>query len=78
MDLHGFEGLARTDPDYALRLQLLSEGFKPQQLSPDLDGLAGQWRRHMTGKFLVLLLDNADDEEQVLPFLPGGSGTSCW
>jgi tetratricopeptide (TPR) repeat protein len=73
IDLHGHDGLARTDPEFRLS-ELLSTSFSPKRLPGDLDGLKQEWRRHLAGKFTVLLLDDAEDALQVTPFLPSGSG----
>ena len=38
-----------------------------------LDALSDEWKRHLRGKLAVLVIDNADDEREVKPFLPDGS-----
>jgi tetratricopeptide (TPR) repeat protein len=74
IELHGLEGLGRTDPRDALTVQLEQlVGPDPRRAKMNLDDLSAEWRNYLQGKFLVLVLDNAVDEGQVLPFLPGGS-----
>src|SRR5262249_40381626 len=73
VELHGLEGLIRTDPGDALRAQLDLDSPDPRRATMNLDDLSAEWRKYLQGKFLVLVLNNADDEAQVLPFLPGGS-----
>jgi hypothetical protein len=74
VDLHGFDGLrAQASSENSLARLLTETGFQGK-LASSTDGLAAQWRGHLAKAFLVLLLDNAADAEQVLPFLPGESG----
>lgn len=73
IELHGLEGLRRRDPRDALRELLDIDGPDPRRAAMNLDDLAAEWRKHLQGKFLVLVLDNAHEEDQVIPFLPGGS-----
>lgn len=73
VELHGLEGLLRTDPRDALRAQLDLDSPDPRRATMNLDELSAEWRKYLQGNFLVLVLNNADDEAQVLPFLPGGS-----
>lgn len=75
VDLHGLDGLARTDPRNALRELLDLVSPDPRREKMNLDDLSAEWREYLQGKFLVLVLDNAADEDQVLPFLPGGSSS---
>jgi tetratricopeptide (TPR) repeat protein len=72
VELHGLEGLERTEPEDALRA-LLPDGDNPRISAMNLDQLSAEWRKQLHGKFLILLLNNAEDESQILPFLPGGS-----
>ena len=71
--LHGLDGLERTDPKDDLRRLLDLDGPDSQRYSMTLDQLSAEWRKYLDDKFLILLLDNAVDEGQVVPFLPGGS-----
>jgi tetratricopeptide (TPR) repeat protein len=73
VELHGLEGVARTDPRDALHHLLDLQGPDLRRATMNLDDLSAEWRNYLQGKFLILVLDNADSEDQVLPFLPGGS-----
>jgi tetratricopeptide (TPR) repeat protein/pimeloyl-ACP methyl ester carboxylesterase len=74
LDMYGFGDRTPQDPADILRKYLSAASGDSQKITTDLDGLKDQWRLHMIGKFLVLVLDNVGDEDQVLPFLPGGAG----
>ena len=74
VELHGLEGLGRTDPKDALHALLNLDSTDRQRSTMSLDELSAEWRKSLDEKFLILLLDNANDENQVLPFIPGGSG----
>lgn len=71
VDLHGFDPVTGpTPPATALRrlldgLDVTAEG--------DTDVLAARFRSAVAGKRMLVLLDNAHDEDQVVPLLPGGS-----
>jgi hypothetical protein len=69
-----FGDRAPKNPAEILRNYLSTVSGDSQKITTDLDGLKDQWRLDMIDKFLVLVLDNVGDEDQVLPFLPGGSG----
>jgi tetratricopeptide (TPR) repeat protein len=74
VELHGLEGPGETDPNDKLGALLTQANFDPRKLAADLEHLSGQWRDHLKETFLILLLDNANNAEQVLPYLPGNSG----
>jgi tetratricopeptide (TPR) repeat protein len=71
--LHGHEGLSRTDPRDVLHEKLQSNGPDPGRAKMSLDALSEEWQRHLQGKFAILIIDNAQDVEQVEPFLPDDS-----
>jgi tetratricopeptide (TPR) repeat protein/pimeloyl-ACP methyl ester carboxylesterase len=75
VDLPGLAPLGWVDPGQVLR-GWLSSAYKPQEIPADISGIAALWRRHLAGQnaFLVLLLDDAGDADQILPFLPGRPG----
>jgi tetratricopeptide (TPR) repeat protein len=73
VELHGLDGLEPTDPKDALRFLLDLDGPDSRRSAMNLGQLSAEWRKHLDDKFPILLLDNAADADQVLPFLPGGS-----
>ncbi|MGW6016186.1 AfsR/SARP family transcriptional regulator [Streptomyces sp. NPDC055210] len=76
VNLRGFDPTGRpTPPDQALRTLLESLGADPRALPHSTEALAAHYRSLMTGKRLLLLLDNARDAAQVRPLLPGAPGS---
>lgn len=72
VELRGHSGLGRKDSAKALNTLLGGgDGSDARLAKMDQDDLEGEWRRSLQGKLLILLLDDAADEAQVLPFLPG-------
>lgn len=70
--LHGHDDdVPRTDPSSGLRKLLGLDGSNPGLVEMDLDELSAAWRKYLHGKFPILVLDDAHDEAQVEPFLPG-------
>jgi tetratricopeptide (TPR) repeat protein len=72
LDLRGFSGAVPRDPADALRLLLESLGVPPGRMPVDLDGRQALWRGETASRRLLVVLDNAHDDEQVLPLLPAG------
>ncbi|MFD7658734.1 BTAD domain-containing putative transcriptional regulator, partial [Actinosynnema sp. NPDC059797] len=73
VDLHGFDPHGRpTPPATALRAMLAALGSDPGH-DRGVDALAAHFRTLVAGKHVVVVLDNAHDEAQVVPLLPGGS-----
>jgi len=64
-------GQRPVDPADALSSLLLTAGVPAAQIPPGLEARAAQWRDHVAGKKILLLLDDAASHEQVRPLLPG-------
>ena len=75
LDLHGFDAGGRpTPPSEALRLLLTSLGTPQDRIPDSLDARAAMYRSILSGKRVLVVLDNARDTEQVRPLLPGSPG----
>ena len=75
LDLHGYtQGLAPTDPAAALDAMLRALGTPGPQIPRTLDERAALYRTCLAGKRVLIMLDNASSEGQVLPLLPGTPG----
>jgi DNA-binding SARP family transcriptional activator len=74
-DLRGFDP-AREPSDAAEVLEqfLLALGMTASAMPTDLDARAGALRTLLSGRRMLMVLDNARDFEQVKPLLPGTSG----
>ncbi|WP_433301021.1 tetratricopeptide repeat protein [Actinoplanes sp. CA-030573] len=75
VDLRGFGGAEPREPADVLRLLLESLGVTPDRMPADIDGRQALWRGETADRRLLLLLDNARDDDQVLPLLPTGAET---
>ncbi|MFC0113936.1 AfsR/SARP family transcriptional regulator [Kibdelosporangium aridum] len=76
VNLRGFDPAGEPlRPEIALRGLLDALGVDPAAIPLDLDAQTGLYRTLISGKRMLLVLDNARDTEQVLPLLPGTS--SC-
>ncbi|MFE4694963.1 BTAD domain-containing putative transcriptional regulator [Streptomyces sp. NPDC056749] len=75
LNLRGFDlvGLP-VSPEHALRTLLESLGTDTRGLPQDADALAALYRSRLSGKRMLVLLDNARDAAQVRPLLPGAPG----
>jgi tetratricopeptide (TPR) repeat protein/transcriptional regulator with XRE-family HTH domain len=75
LPLHGHTpGQRPVDPADALASLLLTIGVSVTQMPPGLETRMALWRDRLSGKQLLLLLDDAADSEQVRPLLPGTAG----
>ncbi|GHG29994.1 MULTISPECIES: AfsR/SARP family transcriptional regulator [Amycolatopsis] len=75
-DLRGFDPeAARAEPAQVLSRFLALLGVPPDRVPADPATRAALYRDRLTGRKALVLLDNAADEEQVRPLLPGSSGT---
>ncbi|MEU8813742.1 BTAD domain-containing putative transcriptional regulator [Actinoplanes sp. NPDC048796] len=74
VDLRGFAPAeAPADPSAVLESFLRASGVPAGRIPPDLGGRSAVYRDLLAGRRMVVVLDNAADEEQVLPLLPGSS-----
>ncbi|MEV6239028.1 BTAD domain-containing putative transcriptional regulator [Lentzea sp. NPDC051838] len=75
VNLHGFDTRAPVSPDDALRTLLRALGV--QQAPRSLDDQVALYRSLLAGKKILVLLDNASNEEQVRPLLPADPGCAA-
>ncbi|HWC81160.1 MAG TPA: BTAD domain-containing putative transcriptional regulator [Pseudonocardiaceae bacterium] len=69
-DLHG----SRGDPAEVLARFVRALGVEPAGIPPGLDECAEIYRSLVSGRRILVVLDNAGREDQVQPLLPGNSG----
>jgi MoxR-like ATPase len=70
MDLRGADGNALTSAD-ALAQFLRAFGLDESSIPQNLQERSSVYRSQLWGKRAIVVLDNALNEEQVLPLLPG-------
>jgi DNA-binding XRE family transcriptional regulator len=73
-DLRGFSHGAAADPAVVLRGFLDALGIVPERIPPSLESIAALYRSVLAGQRVLVVLDNAHDEQQVRPLLPGSPG----
>jgi tetratricopeptide (TPR) repeat protein/transcriptional regulator with XRE-family HTH domain len=74
--LHGHTpGHTPINPADALAILLATVGVTPQQIPAEVEARAGLWRDRMSGKKVLLVLDDATSSDHVLPLLPSAAGT---
>jgi DNA-binding SARP family transcriptional activator/tetratricopeptide (TPR) repeat protein len=74
-NLRGFDSdKDAAGPGEVLRGFLDALGMPPQRVPADVDAQASMYRSLMSGRRMLVLLDNARDMEQVRPLLPGSPG----
>ncbi|SFO92540.1 AfsR/SARP family transcriptional regulator [Actinomadura madurae] len=75
LDLHGFTpGVAPLDPAGALERMLRALGVPGEWIPAHLEDRSAMLRSTLAGRRVLLLLDNAADDVQVRPLLPGTPG----
>ncbi|GAB3249319.1 AfsR/SARP family transcriptional regulator [Kineosporia babensis] len=74
-NLRGFDPSGTpADPAAVIRGFLDALEVPPAQIPADVDAQAALWRSLLSDRRMLVLLDNARDEEQVRPLLPGSAG----
>jgi DNA-binding SARP family transcriptional activator/tetratricopeptide (TPR) repeat protein len=74
LDLHGHSEHAPLDPAAALHVLLRQLDVPGERIPDSLDGRIARWRSELSGRQVLLLLDNAASGGQVTPLLPGSHG----
>lgn len=75
VDLRGFDpGGQPLEASAALRGFLEALGEKPGSVRDDAAALAARYRTRVAGRRLLIVVDNARDEQQVRPLIPGSPG----
>jgi DNA-binding SARP family transcriptional activator len=76
IDLHGYtQGYAPRSAGDVLDWLLRTLGVPPQRIPQDADERAALYRQQLADTRTLILLDNAADEAQVRPLLPGSAGS---
>lgn len=74
VDLHGYSGTTPTAPVDALAVLLHGLRVPDSEIPTDLDARVGLYRSVTARRRVLIVLDNARDEAQVRPLLPGAAG----
>jgi DNA-binding SARP family transcriptional activator len=75
IDLHGYtEGYPPRSPDEALETFLRALGLPASAIPEDTEERAALYRDRLAGTRTLVVLDNAADETQVRPLIPGDGG----
>lgn len=76
VNLRGFDPVAApVPPAEALRGLLDALAVPPERIPQDLEARAGLFRSLLAGRKMLIVLDNARDEQQVRPLLPASPGS---
>ncbi|HZM75734.1 MAG TPA: BTAD domain-containing putative transcriptional regulator [Candidatus Limnocylindrales bacterium] len=74
LDLRGFDGrYPAMSPSEALRLFLEALGTPADRIPQSLDAQASLYRTLLSGRRVMVVLDNAREPEQIRALLPGGA-----
>jgi DNA-binding SARP family transcriptional activator/Tfp pilus assembly protein PilF len=75
IDLHGYtKGQQAREPGQALEAFLRALGVPAGQIPQEVEERAALYRQRLAGTRTLILLDNASDEAQLRPLLPGEPG----
>ncbi|MFK0152022.1 AfsR/SARP family transcriptional regulator [Streptomyces sp. NPDC090493] len=75
VNLRGFDPRSsRVTPTQAVRGFLDAFGVRPERVPSGLEAQVGMYRSLLAGRRVLVVLDNAWDEQQVRPLLPGAAG----
>ena len=74
LNLRGFDADKPLSPAKAMRDVIDSLGVPPNRVPGSPEGLASLYRSLFARRRFLLVLDNAQDAEQVRPLLPGAAG----
>lgn len=76
VDLRAFSPSERPcEPAEVLQVLLRSLGIEAQRIPADPDSQVAMWRARLADSKVLLLLDNAASEAQIVPLLPPGNGS---
>lgn len=75
LNLNGFSSSAPMQPIEALASMLRSIGVPAEKVPVEQAEAAAMFRSQMSGRQMLLLLDNARSADQIRPLLPGDPGT---
>jgi DNA-binding SARP family transcriptional activator len=76
LDLHGYtKGVAPREPGQALEWLLRALGVPAGRIPEDAEARAALYRQRLTDTRTLIVLDNALNEAQVRPLLPGAPGS---
>ncbi|MCP2325471.1 DNA-binding SARP family transcriptional activator [Hamadaea flava] len=77
LDLHGYSDAAPMRPIEALTRLLRALGVNSDQIPDDDAEATGLLRTRLSGRRVLLVLDNAGSVDQVVPLLPGCPGSAA-
>ena len=74
LSLHGHSaGQRPVDPGDALLSLLLTAGLRAEQIPPGVEPRSRLWRDWLSGRRMLLILDDAISRDQIEPLLPGAA-----